>query len=328
MSRLSTVAAMAGILVVTAVPPSVAAAESAVAGPLPATYCQEADAYRFSSCDGAPVVPDLPFAAQLRWVLDQLAGDASGLTEDVVREHFSPDMLAAPNTSAAELTEALRGTLVEIGPLHFEGFSYPPRADQALVLVRSESGFRGEVPISVDGSGLIDSLSVAEAAPVIVPVGPHSGWFDVGAGRRIFLRCTGTGSPTVVFENGLTTDWYSLQNQLSTSTTVCSYDPARQNGPSSRSDSAPAPRDGDARVADLHAVLAAAGVPGPYVLGGASNGGLFSLMYASRYPDQVAGMVLIDGVHPDYHARTADALKRLLPREQRPKPRSTDRLGV
>ena len=321
MNRLTLVAAMTGmtgLLVMAAVPAGVAAADDAVTEPPTATYCQEVDAYRVSSCSGVPAVPDLPVSAQLRWVLEQLSGDASNVTEDVVRAHFSPDLLAAPGSSAEDLAEALRGTLAELGPLHFEGFSYPPRADQALVLLRSESGFRAEVPLSVDASGLIDSLWVSEATPVIVPVGAHSGWFDVGAGRRIFLRCTGTGGPTVIFENGLTTDWYSLQNQLSESTTVCSYDPARQNGASSRSDSAPAPRDGNARVADLHAVLAAAEVPGPYVLAGASNGGLFSLMYASRYPDQVAGLVLIDGVHPDYHARTADALQRLLPREERP----------
>ena len=64
---------------------------------------------------------------------------------------------------------------------------------------------------------------------MIVPSGPYSGWFDVG-GRRIFLRCAGHGSPTVVFENGLTTDWYAVQNRLAQSTRVCSYDTPLQNG--------------------------------------------------------------------------------------------------
>jgi pimeloyl-ACP methyl ester carboxylesterase len=99
---------------------------------------------------------------------------------------------------------------------------------------------------------------------------------------------------------------------------VCSYDPARQGGPSSRSDSAPAPRTGSDRVLDLHALMSAARVPGPYVLAGHSNGGLFSLSYASRHRTQVAGLVLIDGVHPGYHRRTFDALKHLIPAEQRP----------
>jgi pimeloyl-ACP methyl ester carboxylesterase len=155
---------------------------------------------------------------------------------------------------------------------------------------------------------------VDQAPPTLVPRGRYNGWFDVG-GRRLFLRCTGSGGPTVVFENGLTVDWYDLQNQLSGLTRVCSYDPARQAGPLGRSDPAPAPRTGIDRIRDLHALLAAARVPGPYVLAGHSNGGLFSLLYASRYPEQVAGMVLIDGVHPDYHPRSIEVAKRFVPRE-------------
>jgi pimeloyl-ACP methyl ester carboxylesterase len=158
-------------------------------------------------------------------------------------------------------------------------------------------------------------LAVTEANPVIVPRGRWSGWYDVG-GRRLFLRCTGKGSPTVVFENGLTTDWYALQDRLSRTTRTCSYDPARQGGPTSRSDGAPAPRTGNDRVRDLHRLLRVARVPGPYVLVAHSNGGLFSLVHASRHPAQVAGLVLIDGVHPSYHRRTFDALKPLIPEDQ------------
>jgi pimeloyl-ACP methyl ester carboxylesterase len=119
-----------------------------------------------------------------------------------------------------------------------------------------------------------------------------------------------------VFENGLTTDWYPLQNRLSRTTRTCSYDPARQGGPSSRSDPAPAPRTGNGRVRDLQRLLRVAGVPGPYVLAGHSNGGLFSLMSASRHPGQVAGLVLIDGVHPRYHRRTFHAFKHTIPPEE------------
>jgi pimeloyl-ACP methyl ester carboxylesterase len=119
-----------------------------------------------------------------------------------------------------------------------------------------------------------------------------------------------------VFENGLTTDWYALQNRVARTTRTCSYDPARQGGPTSRSDSAPAPRSGNDRVRDLHRLLRVAGVPGPYVLAAHSNGGLFSLINASRHPARVAGLVLIDGVHPSYHRRTFNALKHLIPPDQ------------
>ena len=57
----------------------------------------------------------------------------------------------------------------------------------------------------------------------------------------------------MVFDNGLTADWYDLQNQLSPLTRVCSYDPARQAGPLGRSDPAPGPRTGIDRVRDLTA---------------------------------------------------------------------------
>ena len=75
------------------------------------------------------------------------------------------------------------------------------------------------------------------------------------------------------------------------------------------------PRTARDIVADLHALLRVARVPGPYVLAGHSNRGLFSLLYASTYPRQVAGLVLIDAVHPAYHKRQLAVLKPLVPPE-------------
>jgi pimeloyl-ACP methyl ester carboxylesterase len=279
--------------------------------PTAARYCTQYDAYELHSCRPDHRLPEGPLGRQLGWVLDNLAGGASALTVDEVRAHLTPGLQEAQ--PAEEVLEGFRSTLAEKGPMRFVGFSYPPRSDQAFALVESSSGERGAVAIGVDGE-LIDAVAVDQAPPTLVPRGRYNGWFDVG-GRRMFLRCTGSGSPTVVFENGLTTDWYDLQNQLSGMTRVCSYDPARQAGPSGRSDPAPGPRTGIDRVSDLHALLDAAHVPGPYVLAGHSNGGLFSLLYASRHPEQVAGMVLIDGVHPDYHRRSIEVAKRFVPRE-------------
>jgi pimeloyl-ACP methyl ester carboxylesterase len=300
--------AAAALLVV---PPVASASSGRDSG---AHYCPRYDAYQLHDCRPAPRLPDGPLGSQLRWVLDQLAGASAGLTVEEVQAHLSPGLQQVE--PAEELLGALRQTLAARGPMRFVGYSYPPRSDQALALVRSGSSQRGAVAIAVDGA-LIDSVAVDEAPPTLVPRGRYSGWFDVG-GRRLFLRCTGSGSPTVVFENGLTTDWYTLQNQLSGLTRVCSYDPARMAGPMGRSDPAPSPRDGADRVRDLHALLAAARVPGPYVLAGHSNGGLFSLLYASRYPEQVAGLVLIDGVHPSYHLRSIEVAKHFVPPAQWP----------
>src|SRR5829696_4593419 len=127
------------------------------------------------------------------------------------------------------------------------------------------------------------------------------GTFDVG-GRRLFLSCTGTGSPTVVLEAAGTTDsstWGPIWVDIAGATRVCRYDRAGLG----RSDPAPAGvRTVQDSVDDLHALLDEAGVPGPYVLAGHSVGGLVVRLYASIYPEDVAGLVLIDGQPPDLAA--------------------------
>src|SRR4029450_3234579 len=120
--------------------------------------------------------------------------------------------------------------------------------------------------------------------------------------------------PRVVSEAGVAAGWCELQNQLAPFTRVCSYD--HPNGPRSRSDSAPTPRTARDFVTDLHTLLHVAHVPGPYVLAGHSNGGLFSLLYASTYPRQVAGLVLIDAVHPATIKRRLAMRKPILPPEE------------
>jgi pimeloyl-ACP methyl ester carboxylesterase len=277
-----------------------------------AGYCARYDAYEMKNCEPRHQLPDSPVGRQLHWVLEQVAGGAATLTVGEVRAHLSSGLQEV--LPAEQVLEQLRGDLKDRGPLLFVGFAYPPRQDQAVAIVRNRSGERAGLAVSVDGS-LIDALELDQAPPTIVPRGPYSGWFDIG-GRRMFLRCTGHGSPTVVFENGLVTDWDALQQRLDSTTRVCSYDPARMAGPWGRSDPAAAPRDSEDRVADLRALLAAARVPGPYVLAGHSNGGLFSLLYASRHPDEVAGLVLIDGVHPQYHRRSIAVAKEFVPPEQ------------
>jgi pimeloyl-ACP methyl ester carboxylesterase len=304
------------LLVALATTSTTAAASTRTPGHQQAHYCKQVDAYRLKTCAKA-LLPAGPLGRQLQWVLAQLAGEAATLTEAEVRAHFSAEYFAVwgEQRSPAVLVEAFRQTIVELGgTARLVGFAYPPRARQAVALIQSTSGVRGAVQIGVAGGrpALIEFLEVQGAGPTIVPKGRYSGWFDIG-GRRLFLRCTGHRSPTVVFEGGLTTDWYELQNQLSGFTRVCSYD--RPGGPGSRSDPAPIPRTARDFVADLHALLAAAQVPGPYVLAGHSNSGLFSQLYASTHPRQVAGLVLIDAVHPAYHKRQLALLKPLLPPE-------------
>ena len=302
------------LLVALATTSTTAAASTRTPGHQRAHYCKQVDAYRLKTCAKA-LLPAGPLGRQLQWVLDQLAGEATTLTEAEVRTHFSAEYFAVwgEQRSPSVLVEAFRQTIVELGgTARLVGFAYPPRARQAVALIQSTSGVRGAVQIGVTNGhpALIEFLEVQGVGPTIVPKGRYSGWFDIGGGRRLFLRCTGHRSPTVVFEGGLTTDWYELQNQLSGFTRVCSYD--RPGGPASRSDPAPIPRTARDFVADLHALLAAARVPGPYVLAGHSNSGLFSVLYASTHPRQVAGLVLIDAVHPATIKRRLAMLKPLV----------------
>jgi pimeloyl-ACP methyl ester carboxylesterase len=291
-------------------PPATAGPAATTASETATRYCPRYDAYELGSCHPRHDLPDSALGRQLRWVLNQLGGGSATLTDAEIRKHLTPGLRQVLPASAA--LQAFQQTLTERGPMQFVGFSSLPRSSQATALIQDGAGARGAVALGVAGHR-IDFLELAEAPPTVVPRGPHSGLFDVGGGRRMFLRCTGTGSPTVVLENGLVSDWYAVQNQLSRLTRVCSYDPALMAGPWGRSDPASTPRDGNDRVSDLHALLAAAHVPGPYVLTGHSNGGLFSLLYASRHPHDVAGMVLIDGVHPAYHRRSIKVAKRFLP---------------
>jgi pimeloyl-ACP methyl ester carboxylesterase len=306
--RWRTVAAV--LLVAVVAGPGTTTAAAAQGGDQGARYCREVDAYRIRTCAKA-ILPATPLGRQLGWLLAQLAGGAATLTEAEVREHVSAEFLTVVMPPEAVIG-ALQATLAEQGPQHLVGFSYPPRPREALAIVQNAAGSRGAVPIGVTASqpALIEALGGEIAPPTIVARGRFSGWFDVG-GRRLFLRCTGHKRPTVVFEGGLSSDWYQLQNQLAPFTRVCSWD--HPGGPRSRSDPAPGPRTARDVVADLHALLAVARVPGPYVLAGHSNGGLYAQLYASTHPDQVAGLVLIDAVHSAYHQRRLAMLKPLLP---------------
>jgi pimeloyl-ACP methyl ester carboxylesterase len=124
---------------------------------------------------------------------------------------------------------------------------------------------------------------------------------DVG-GHRLHLACAGAGSPTVVFEAGLanmSADWGNVQPAVAATTRACAYDRAGV----AWSDAGPTPRDPQRIAAELHALLGTAGVIGPYVLVGQSFGGLYVRLFAARYLDEVAGVVLVDASHPDMWAR-------------------------
>lgn len=129
---------------------------------------------------------------------------------------------------------------------------------------------------------------------------------DVG-GRRLYITCMGEGSPTVILEHGMATEsgsWAQVQQAVAQFTRVCAFDRAGRG----TSDPAPTPRTSEDMVADLHTLLANAHVPGPYILVGNSLGGFNARLYAHKYPGEVAGLVLVDSMHPSQFTRFEQTL--------------------
>jgi pimeloyl-ACP methyl ester carboxylesterase len=185
------------------------------------------------------------------------------------------------------------------------GWVWPPAiaglAIWMVAQVRSNLSGRGRwlmVPV-------IAALLVFAVGGGIVTVGAATASAQAGAGkmidvggRRLFIECAGSGSPVVVLQSGLgesSSYWARIAPSLAATTTVCTYDRAGHG----RSEPADRPQDGVALATDLHTLLERAAVAGPYVLVGHSSGGPYVRVFASRYPDQVAGVVLLDAQPAD-----------------------------
>ncbi len=133
--------------------------------------------------------------------------------------------------------------------------------------------------------------------------------YDAG-GIKMHMDCAGAGSPTVILESGLGDSylsWRKVQPQIAKFTRVCSYDRAGlgYSEPSSQ------PRTSKVIAGELHTLLKAAGIAPPYVLVGHSMGGFNVRLYASLYPSEVTGMVLVDASHPDQENRFPPELKNM-----------------
>jgi pimeloyl-ACP methyl ester carboxylesterase len=130
----------------------------------------------------------------------------------------------------------------------------------------------------------------------LVNVGNHS----------LHIDCVGEGSPTVILEaasGGMSAHWARVQQRLAQTTRVCAYDRAGLGW----SERGPEPRNARQISSELHILLeGAAGTQGPYVLVGHSYGGLYARMYAARYSEEVAGVVLIDSSHPEQFTRSPE----------------------
>lgn len=130
---------------------------------------------------------------------------------------------------------------------------------------------------------------------------PPGQFIDVG-GYKLHLYCMGKGMPTVILDAlfpGQVSNWIWIQPQIAKTTRVCAYDRAGHGW----SDLGPEPRDAKQHARELKTLLEKANVQGLFVLVGHSLGGLYVREFADLFPDQVAGMVLIEGTHPDVWKR-------------------------
>jgi len=130
---------------------------------------------------------------------------------------------------------------------------------------------------------------------------PPGKMVDIG-GYKLHINCMGSGSPTVILEAGLgsnQTGWDMVRSEIAEFTKVCSYDRSGL-GWSEHGDK---PRTSKTAVKELHKLLDKAGISGPYVMVGHSFGGYHVRLFASTYPDEVVGMVLVDANHHDQEFR-------------------------
>lgn len=136
---------------------------------------------------------------------------------------------------------------------------------------------------------------------------PRGELVDIGT-HRLHLHCQGPGDRTVILEAGLgnmVLAWTRVQPVLAREFTVCAYDRAGLG----HSEAGPFPRSGPQVVTELGRLIEAAGLRGPFILVGHSNGALYARLFERRWPDQVVGMVLVDP-SPE-NAPTCDALPSL-----------------
>lgn len=155
-----------------------------------------------------------------------------------------------------------------------------------------------------------------DTTPPRVEIDRHE-LIDIG-GRSLDLSIRGIGLPTVLIESGMgvpgaeDTTWRTVIDEIAKTNRVCIYSRAGLG----RSDPAPdLPRISLDVASDLKALLDQADIPGPYLLVGHSYGGIHIRTFASEYPNDVLGMVLIDATHPDQEEKWLASLPSQTPDE-------------
>lgn len=162
-------------------------------------------------------------------------------------------------------------------------------------------GLLGLIVLAIVTGSIYEAISWRNTLAKYPPPGKMA---DIG-GRKMYIDCRGTGSPTVVFEAGLDVggaiSWTLVHDSIAKNSRACAYNRAGIVW----SEPSPAPHNAVTVANDLHATLTVAGEKGPYVLVGHSLGGPYIMTYTKRYGPDVAGLVFVDASHPDQVQRLA-----------------------
>jgi pimeloyl-ACP methyl ester carboxylesterase len=161
----------------------------------------------------------------------------------------------------------------------------------ASVLIAAACGGAGSDAVA--GAPSTTTTSVGTTTTVVDrPTGSYDELVGVTDGQ-LHIRCGGSGDATVLLIagwDGASEDWAAVEPAIAQRTRVCSYD----RFGTGTSDAPSAPQTFEMQVADLHELLDEAGEPGPYIVVGHSFGGAEAVTFASTFPDEVAGLVLVD----------------------------------
>ena len=238
-------------------------------------------------------------------------GNANGPRRDACRPAGTPGRrgrLGRANDSG--LHRRLKAP-VSVGPDSLAG-----RAGASRIRVPGEpwvAGSKARAPARAAGpvAAVLVGVLLTGAATVVHAVSgeaisPPGRFVGIGS-HRLHIHCTGTGTPSVVFESGLggtLLDWVRVQPEVARFTRACSYDRAGYGW----SELGPEPRHADRIASELDRLLLNAGVPAPYVLVGHSFGGLAIRLFAARKErGPVAGLVLVDATHEHQFRRMESA---------------------
>ena len=134
---------------------------------------------------------------------------------------------------------------------------------------------------------------------------------DIG-GRKLNLVCLGGGSKTVVFDSDLGADsqaWSTVMQMAPGEVRLCAYDRAGLGA----SDPTSTPRTSQQMADDLKALLSKGHVAGPFILVAHGMASFDAILYAHKYPHEVAAIILVDGSHPDQYARSSAILPTAAP---------------